>query len=93
MVRNLERRVEVAAPILSPALKKRVIDEVLGMALKDNVKARRIRSDGQSERIERKVDELPLRSQTALLDAAKRTLDEDDAKAARRRTRNREAPR
>jgi len=68
MIRNLERRVEVAAPVLDPELKRRVIDEVLGMALRDNVKARRIRADGQSERIVRGDGEPPLRSQTALLE-------------------------
>ena len=68
MVRNLDRRVEVAAPILDPELKLRVIKEVLGMALQDNVKARHIRPDGSSERISRKVGELPLRSQSALLE-------------------------
>jgi len=68
MVRNLDRRVEVAAPILDPELKKRVIDEVLGMALADNVKARRILPTGQSERVARADMELPVRSQLALLE-------------------------
>ncbi|MGC6486883.1 MAG: polyphosphate kinase 1 [Planctomycetota bacterium] len=66
MIRNLERRVEVAAPVLDPDLKQRVIDEVLGMALRDNVKARRVLPSGQSERIARQVGELPIRSQAAL---------------------------
>ncbi len=68
MARNLDRRVEVAAPILDPELKKRVVDEVLGMTLADNVKARRILPNGQSERIVRADGELPLRSQQALLE-------------------------
>jgi polyphosphate kinase len=72
MIRNLDRRVEVAAPILDPELKKRVIDEVLGMALADNVKARRILPSGQSERIVRGDGELPLRSQLALLEMTMR---------------------
>jgi len=75
MTRNLERRVEVAAPVLDPDLKKRVVDEVLGMALKDNVKARRVRPDGQSERVSREVGELPLRSQTALLEMTQRSAE------------------
>ncbi len=68
MMRNLDRRVEVAAPILDPELKKRVIDEVLGMALNDNVKARRVLANGQSERIVRAEGEPALRGQAALLD-------------------------
>lgn len=68
MVRNLDRRVEVAAPVLDPELKKRVVDEVLGAALADNVKARRVLPTGQSERITRNEGEVPLRSQLALLE-------------------------
>ncbi|MCK5942800.1 MAG: polyphosphate kinase 1 [Planctomycetes bacterium] len=84
MIRNLERRVEVAAPILDPELKKRVVEEVLGMSLKDNVKARRIRPDGQSERIARAVGELPLRSQVALVEMTLRKVDSDKTIAVRR---------
>jgi polyphosphate kinase len=72
MVRNLDRRVEVAVPVLDPELKKRVVDEVLGSALGDNVKARRVLPSGQSERIARAEGEAPLRSQQALLDLALR---------------------
>jgi polyphosphate kinase len=36
MSRNLDRRVEVAAPILDRALRDRVIDEAFSVALKDN---------------------------------------------------------
>jgi polyphosphate kinase len=68
MVRNLDRRVEVAAPVLDPELRKRVVDEVLGAALADNVKARRVLPTGQSERIVRAEGEAPLRSQLALLE-------------------------
>ena len=84
MIRNLERRVEVAAPVLDPELKQRVIDEVLGMALRDNVKARRILPDGQSERIARQVGELPLRSQTALSEMTKQKAHSSEAEARRR---------
>ena len=84
MIRNLERRVEVAAPVLDPELKQRVIDEVLGMALRDNVKARRILPDGQSERITRKVGELPLRSQTALSEMTMQKAHSSEAEAGRR---------
>ncbi len=68
MMRNLDRRVEVAAPVLDAELKKRVVEEVLGMALADNVKARRVLASGLSERIVRADGEAPLRSQQALLE-------------------------
>lgn len=90
MIRNLDRRVEVAAPVLDARLKQRVVEEVLGMSLKDNVKARRVRPDGQSERIVRKVGELPLRSQTALLEMNRRKVLKAAAKA---QTDARRAPR
>jgi polyphosphate kinase len=72
MMRNLDRRVEVAAPVLDPELKKRVIEEVLGMALNDNVKARRVLSNGQSERIVRAEGEPAIRSQLALLELSQK---------------------
>jgi polyphosphate kinase len=72
MVRNLDRRVEVAVPIHDAELKKRVIDEVLGLALADNVKARRVLADGRSERIARAEGESPVRSQLALLELAQK---------------------
>jgi len=68
MARNLDRRVEVGAPVLDPELKRRVIEEVLGLALADNVKGRRVLANGQSERIVRGDGELPVRSQLILLE-------------------------
>ncbi|MGH7353071.1 MAG: polyphosphate kinase 1 [Candidatus Rokuibacteriota bacterium] len=50
MPRNLDRRVEIAFPILDPALRA-VVREVLEVQLTDNVKARRILSTGSSVRI------------------------------------------
>ena len=67
MIRNLDRRVEVAAPILDPDLKQRVIEEVLNMSLYDNVKAHKILPDGTSERLA-SGNAQPLRSQAALLE-------------------------
>ena len=67
MIRNLDRRVEVAAPILDPDLKQRVIEEVLNMSLYDNVKAHKILPDGTSEKLA-SGNAQPLRSQAALLE-------------------------
>jgi polyphosphate kinase len=50
MNRNLFRRVEVAFPIRSPALKKRVLREGLQVYLKDNVNAWELGSDGRYRR-------------------------------------------
>jgi polyphosphate kinase len=46
MNRNLFRRIEVAFPVRSTALKKRVIREGLQVYLKDNVNAWELGSDG-----------------------------------------------
>lgn len=51
MDRNLSRRVEVVFPIEHPLLKKRLIDEMLGVSLSDNVKARELRPDGSWVRV------------------------------------------
>jgi polyphosphate kinase len=50
MNRNLFRRVEVAFPVLDPALKKRVIAEGLNPYLKDNVNAWELDADGRYHR-------------------------------------------
>ncbi|HJV49901.1 MAG TPA: polyphosphate kinase 1 [Noviherbaspirillum sp.] len=50
MNRNLFRRVEVAFPVLDPALKKRVINEGLNPYLKDNVNAWELGADGHYHR-------------------------------------------
>jgi polyphosphate kinase len=49
MPRNLDRRVEIAFPVLEPSLQAR-LREMLDIQLADTVKARRILADGSSER-------------------------------------------
>lgn len=49
MSRNLDRRVEVVAPVLDPQLKKYLKDTVIAAYLRDNVKARVMNSDGSYE--------------------------------------------
>jgi polyphosphate kinase len=51
MPRNFIRRVEVMFPVEDPALRDRVLNEILTVALADNVKARRLLSDGSYERV------------------------------------------
>jgi polyphosphate kinase len=64
MTRNLERRVEVAFPVLDTSLHRHIRD-ILETQLADTVKARRILPDGTSERVERDGRPL-LRSQERL---------------------------
>ena len=51
MQRNLDRRVELLAPIGDSQLRKHLKEEVLEVCLRDNVKARRLLADGTYERI------------------------------------------
>lgn len=52
MQRNLNRRVEVVFPVESVHLRRRIMEEVIGIEMLDNVKSRRLLSDGSYERIE-----------------------------------------
>jgi polyphosphate kinase len=51
MPRNFLRRIEVAFPIVDPALRDRVINEVLPNFLTDRVKARELQPDGSYRRL------------------------------------------
>ena len=53
MTRNLEKRVEVAAPILDQKIKKTILS-MFDIMLKDNVKACQLLSDGSYKRIKNK---------------------------------------
>ncbi len=66
MPRNLDRRVEIAFPVLDPKLQAQV-REILEVQLADTVKARRILPDGSSVRVQAE-GRPPLRSQERLYD-------------------------
>jgi len=71
MPRNFHRRIEVMFPYESDANRRRVIDEVLGIALIDNVKARELRADGSYHPVPEPEDpESRVRSQMVLVDRA-----------------------
>ncbi len=63
MDRNLNRRIETMFPILQPDLRRRVVDEVLGLALRDTAKARLLQPDGTWRPIEPPPGEPALSSQ------------------------------
>jgi polyphosphate kinase len=69
MPRNFHRRVEVMFPVEEPALRTRVVDEILGAALADDMKAHQLGPDGQYTRVPREVG---VRSQQLLADLARR---------------------
>lgn len=51
MLRNLDRRVEVAAPIVDPDIKRYLRENVLQAYLNDNVNARVLRADGSYRKL------------------------------------------
>jgi polyphosphate kinase len=69
MNRNLFRRVEVAFPIRSPALKKRVLREGLQVYLKDNVNAWELGSDGRYKRRKARGSQSAFSAQQFLMDS------------------------
>jgi polyphosphate kinase len=46
MPRNLDKRVELLFPVLDAKIRRALVDKILAMHLKDNVKTRRLRADG-----------------------------------------------
>ena len=80
MTRNTERRVEVAAPILAPALADRVCN-IFDICMRDNVKARELKSDGLYERVSSEGKE-PLNSQIYFYEQAYEQAKIDDESLA-----------
>lgn len=73
MTRNMDKRVEILFPVLSPTIKKRIVD-ILNLELHDNVKARIQSSDGKyyfKEQIEEAIN-----SQRLLLEKATKHIRE-----------------
>jgi polyphosphate kinase len=73
MPRNFVKRVEVMFPVEDPALKARLLNEILASALRDTVKARRLQPDGSYVRVE--STEAGVRSQYLMLEIAKGTAE------------------
>jgi polyphosphate kinase len=67
MRRNLDRRVEVLAPVHDPALIARLRDEILQTYLDDNVKARVMNSDGNYTRLHPADGQEPIDAQRVLM--------------------------
>ena len=57
MTRNLERRVEVGAPIHDPRIKKTILN-MFDIMLHDNVKASRLLNDGTYKRVKNKQEKI-----------------------------------
>ena len=66
MARNLFRRIEVAYPVLDPALKKRVIAEGLKYYLRDNTNSWELQSNGTYRRRKLRKKQVPFGAQQHL---------------------------
>ncbi len=72
MPRNFQRRVEVMFPVEDPAIRARILEEVLGLGFKDNVKARQLTVDGTYLPAPLQLDAQTVRSQALQLELARR---------------------
>jgi polyphosphate kinase len=70
MPRNFVRRVEVMFPIDDETLRARILNEILATQLADNVKARRLCSDGTYQRVAAAKDTPLVRSQEHFVELA-----------------------
>jgi polyphosphate kinase len=72
MPRNFHRRIELMFPIVDPALKQRIHDELLTLQLADNTKAWQLTPEGTYERVARSEKDAPLRSQQRCIELARK---------------------
>ncbi|MBI2893657.1 MAG: polyphosphate kinase 1 [Deltaproteobacteria bacterium] len=71
MERNFVRRVEVMFPVEDEAIRQRLVDEILGLTLADNAKARVLEPDGTYTRRRPADAESAVRSQVRFLELAR----------------------
>jgi polyphosphate kinase len=67
MVRNLNERVEVLVPVPDPKIRDAILESILKIHLRDNVKARRLLPDGTYELIRPREGEKAINSQSWLI--------------------------
>jgi polyphosphate kinase len=77
MPRNFRRRVETMFPILDPALKKRVVEEILNTMRADNVSGWLLQTDGEYVRLSPEAGEPVVRSQLQFMELARERARED----------------
>ncbi len=67
MSRNLDRRVEILAPIHDPEIARYLADDLFSLFLADNTSARRLHADGTYERLHPRTGEAAINAQAFLL--------------------------
>jgi polyphosphate kinase len=70
MGRNLDRRVELAVPVLDPVIAETLASHILTVLLSDNVKSRELKENGSYERLSSGPGEMPIDAQRVFLTQA-----------------------
>lgn len=70
MGRNLDRRVELAVPVLDPIMGETIASHILAVLLSDNVKSRELQTDGTYRRLTPGPGEMPIDAQRVFLTQA-----------------------
>jgi polyphosphate kinase len=70
MGRNLDRRVELAVPVLDPVIAETITSQLLTVLLADNVKSRELQEDGTYRRLSPGPGEMPIDAQRVFLTQA-----------------------
>jgi polyphosphate kinase len=83
MPRNLFKRIEVVFPIEDGRLRERIIHQILGLQLADNVKARELLPDGTYRRLTPRPGEPRVNSQEELIRQALAHAPEESGGAPR----------
>ena len=78
MPRNLDRRIELMAPIEAPDCRRRVL-EALDVLFRDNVKGRRLTADGAWKVPARPAADQPFLAQLALYEQARRAWEKRES--------------
>ncbi|HEV3092236.1 MAG TPA: polyphosphate kinase 1 [Candidatus Cybelea sp.] len=72
MGRNLDRRVELAVPVLDPVMAETLASQILSVLLSDNVKSRELQRDGSYARLVPGPGRMPVDAQRVFLAQAQR---------------------
>jgi polyphosphate kinase len=70
MGRNLDRRVELAVPLLDPVMTETLTSHILTILLSDNVKSRELQTDGSYRRLSPSNGQMPIDAQRVFLTQA-----------------------
>ena len=89
MPRNFLRRIEVMVPVEDPTLRSRLLEEVLGLSLRDSAKAMELKPEGYYAPVTPHAGDAGFRSQMAALELVRR---HDESKPADARLRHSPGP-